>query len=103
MTKEDGPWPDPQDLIPPELQATWIAVPRAAGKWIFVQSFLLGAGGALALGSLFASDRAGWWPALPIALAVMTVNALVMKRREREWMSSLPKIECPEQEQAFEV
>lgn len=89
--------PDPQDYLPPELQATWTVVPRASLKWLFIQAFLLGAGAGPTALSFLSENRAGWW-ALPAALLIMFVNGILMRRLEKRWLATLPKIECPRME-----
>ena len=92
---DDAPLPDPQEYLPVDLRRWWVVARRGALYWLFLQAALLGAGLTLTIGGLVESSHAGWVPGLLVALGVMAVNGLLIRRSERAWLASLPKPKCP--------
>lgn len=81
---------DPQEFLPAGMSVDWAVIPKKSLTWLAIQCLALGAGVALTFGSYFG---AGWVWGLPVALGVMFLVALPMRRREARAISRLPG--CP--------
>lgn len=91
-SRESATEPDPQDLLHPDLRASWTVVPRHELNQIFLSGFLFGAGTAASVIGFVSGNKALWYgfPAAYLLARLQGFIAGKLSDRRLEQLAGMP-------------